>query len=108
MRFAIQAGSVVAVGIATLLLLGSARAETIKVAIGNVAYAPVSVSARVGDTIEWTNSDIVAHTATARDKSWDLMIMPNKAAKLVVKKAASIDYYCRFHPNMVGRIDVKE
>jgi plastocyanin len=25
------------------------------------------VSAQVGDTIEWTNADFVAHTATARD-----------------------------------------
>ncbi|HVV63072.1 MAG TPA: cupredoxin domain-containing protein [Pseudolabrys sp.] len=84
------------------------RAATIQVAIDKVVYAPVDISARVGDTIEWSNKDIVAHTATARDKSWDYMIMPGKKQTLTLKKAGEIDYYCKFHPNMVGHISVKE
>jgi plastocyanin len=92
---------------ALAVLVAPAQAETIKVAIDNVAYTPASISARVGDTIVWTNSDIVAHTATARDKSWDLMMLPKKSASLVLKKAGTIEYYCRFHPNMVGRIEIK-
>jgi plastocyanin len=46
----------------------------------------------------------VAHTATARDKSWDFMILPKKSQSFVVKTAGEIDYYCRFHPNMTGHI----
>lgn len=91
--------------------IGSAQAETITVAIDNIAYAPVKISAHVGDTIVWTNSDIVAHTATSRDKTpgnaWDFMIMPKKSHSFVVKIAGEIDYYCRFHPNMVGHISTK-
>jgi plastocyanin len=95
--------------LAALWACGSpAQAETIAVAINNVAYAPVTISARVGDTVVWTNNDIVAHTATARDKSWDVMVMPKKTSRMVVKKAGSIEYYCKFHPNMVGHIEVKE
>jgi plastocyanin len=44
-------------------------AETVTVTIDKVAYAPLSVSVRVGDTIEWKNVDLVAYAATARDKS---------------------------------------
>ena len=44
------------------------------------------VSAHVGDTIEWVNADFVAHTATARDGAWDVLI-PVKATKSVVLKA---------------------
>jgi len=87
---------------------GIARAETITVQMNNVAYVPTTISAKVGDTIVWNNGDIVAHTATARDKSWDLMVMPKKTASLAVKKAGSIEYYCKFHPNMVGHIEVKQ
>jgi plastocyanin len=87
---------------------GLARAETITVQMNNVAFAPATISAKVGDTIVWKNGDIVAHTATARDKSWDLMVMPKKSASLTVKKAGNIEYYCKFHPNMVGHIEVKE
>jgi len=85
-----------------------ASAETIKVTIDKVAYAPVKISARVGDTIEWSNVDFVAHTSTARDKSFDLMVMPNKKQTLTVRTAGEFDYYCKFHPNMTGHISVKE
>ena len=49
--------------------------------------------------------DIVAHTATARG-DWDVMIEANKSARLVLKKAGIVEYYCRFHPNMKGRITI--
>ncbi len=45
-----------------------ASEATIQVTIDKVAYGPADISAHVGDTIEWSNKDIVAHTATARDK----------------------------------------
>jgi plastocyanin len=65
----------------------------------------VEIKAKVGDTIEWINKDIVAHTATVRD-DWDMMIVANKSASLVLTKAGIFEYYCRFHPNMTGRITV--
>ena len=107
MRAAMLAGAKVA-ALAAALSTAPASAETIAVAIGNVAYAPAKISARVGDTIAWTNNDIVAHTATARDKAWDINVLPKKTGTLVVKKAGSIEYYCRYHPNMVGQIEVGE
>jgi plastocyanin len=63
----------------------------------------VTISAKVGDTIEWVNKDILAHTATVKG-DWDVMIPAGKSASLVLKKAAAVEYYCRFHPNMKGRI----
>jgi plastocyanin len=93
---------------ALIAATASAAAETVTVQMTNVAFAPATITARVGDTIVWTNNDIVAHTATARDKSWDLMVFPKKTGRFVVKKAGSIEYYCKFHPNMGGHIEVKE
>jgi plastocyanin len=99
------------VGLAALAIVlagaGAANAETVKVTIKNIAFGPASVSARVGDTIEWTNDDIVGHTATARDKSFDFMMQPKKSARLTLKKAGEFDYYCKLHPNMTGHISVK-
>jgi plastocyanin len=92
----------------SVALVAPAGAETITVMIDKVAYAPVNISARVGDTIEWKNVDLVAHTSTARDKSFDLMIFPNKTKTLTLKKAGEFDYYCKFHPNMTGHISVKK
>jgi plastocyanin len=102
-----RAGLVTLAAALSIALVAPASAETIKITIDKVAYAPVKISVRVGDTIEWSNVDLVAHTATARDKSFDLMIFPNKKQTLTVKKAGEFDYYCKFHPNMTGHISVK-
>jgi plastocyanin len=87
---------------------GSAGAEVIQIKMAQIAYAPAQVSARVGDTVEWVNSDIVAHTATARNGSWDVMVGPDAKGSVVLKSAGTIDYYCRFHPNMTGSITVSQ
>jgi len=84
----------------------SAHAETIQVVIDKLVFTPTQVSAKVGDTIEWVNKDILAHTATASNKDWDVMIGSTQTAKLVVKNAGAVDYFCKFHPNMKGRVTV--
>jgi plastocyanin len=95
--------------IAAALMLGlsvSAQAATIQITMENLAIAPAAASAEVGDTIEWINKDIFAHTATAKNGDWDVTIPPNKTVTLVLKKAGAIDYYCRFHPNMKAALTV--
>jgi len=37
---------------------------------------------------------------------FDVMIEANKSASLVLTKAGIVEYYCRFHPNMKGRITI--
>ena len=81
-------------------------AETIRVQVDKLAFAPATISAHVGDTIEWVNGDFLAHTATARNKEWDVMILPKKTGRVTLKQAGRIEYYCRFHPNMTGTIAV--
>src|SRR4051794_9024432 len=97
--------SMVAVlGLATSV---SAHAATIEITMENLVIAPAEVSAKVGDTIEWINKDILAHTATARNGDWDVMLPPKKNGSVVLKKAGSVEYYCRFHPNMKATLAVE-
>lgn len=91
--------------VAIMFAAGPAHAETLRVTIVQLAYSPAAVSAKVGDTIEWVNKDVVAHTATAPGE-WDVMIAAGKTARLVLKKPGDVAYYCRFHPNMKGKIAV--
>lgn len=84
----------------------SAQAETIKITIDKLVFAPIEVKAKVGDTVEWVNNDILAHTATATNKDWDVVIPPKKTGTLVLKKAGSVEYFCKYHPNMKGRLVV--
>jgi len=82
----------------------SAHAETIQITMDKMVFSPIEVSASVGDTIAWVNNDILAHTATAPNGDWDVVIAAKKTVSLALKKAGTIEYYCRYHPNMKGRI----
>jgi plastocyanin len=84
----------------------SALAATVQISMDNLEIAPKEVSAKVGDTIDWVNNDVFAHTATAKNGDWDVMLPPKKSGSLVLKKAGTFDYYCRFHPNMKATLTV--
>jgi plastocyanin len=81
-------------------------AETIRVMIDKLKFSPAEVSAHVGDTIEWVSNDFVAHTASARNKDWDVAIPAKETGRVTLQHAGDVDYFCRFHPNMTGRISV--
>jgi plastocyanin len=87
---------------------GVVRADTIQVKMEKLGFVPAEITAHVGDTIEWVNYDFVAHTATARDGSWDVLIPVNAKKTVVLKTEGTVDYYCKFHPNMTGRISVSK
>ena len=92
------------VAIAAVLSLSAAavpaHAATIQIVMENLVFSPAEVSLKAGDTIEWINKDIFAHTATARNGDWDVTMPPNNTVTSVVNKAGTVEYYCRFHPNM--------
>jgi plastocyanin len=77
-----------------------AQAATIQIVMQDLVFAPTEVSAKVGDAIEWVNKDVFAHTATARDGDFDVNLPPKKTVTSVLSKAGTIEYYCRYHPNM--------
>jgi plastocyanin len=95
--------------VAALTLAGSvpAHAATIQITMVNLVIAPAETSAKVGDTVEWVNKDVFAHTATARNGDFDVTMPPKTTMTLVLKKAGSVDYYCRFHPNMKAVLKIE-
>jgi plastocyanin len=84
-----------------------AQAETIQITLENLGFVPAEVSAKVGDTIEWINKDVLAHTATARNGDFDVTMPPKKTVTSVLKNAGAIEYYCRFHPNMKAVLKIE-
>ena len=59
----------------------SAQAATIQVTIDKLVFVPAEVTAKVGDTVEWVNKDILAHTATAANGDWNVAIAPKRDCK---------------------------
>ncbi len=83
------------------------QAATVIVTVRDLQYEPAEIKAKIGDAVVWVNKDIVAHTATVKG-GWDVTIEAGKAARLVLKKAGTFEYYCRFHPNMTGKLNVQK
>jgi plastocyanin len=90
----------------TLGMSVSAQAATIQISMENMSILPAEMPAKVGDTIEWVNKDIFVHTATARNGDWDVTMPAKKTVTLVLKKAGTVEYYCRYHPNMKATLVV--
>ncbi|WP_298878519.1 cupredoxin domain-containing protein [uncultured Bradyrhizobium sp.] len=84
-----------------------AHAATIEITMENLVISPAEMSAKVGDTITWVNKDAFAHTATAKNGDFDVTLPPNKSATSVLKKAGTVEYYCRYHPNMKATLKVE-
>jgi plastocyanin len=84
-----------------------AHAATITIVMENLVISPTEATAKVGDTLELVNKDVLAHTATARNGDFDVMMSPKQTVTYVLKKAGAIDYYCRFHPNMKATLKVE-
>jgi plastocyanin len=84
----------------------AAPARTHTIVMDKVKFGPAPAGLKVGDTIVWDNRDLVPHTATARDGSFDVVIAPGHSAKTVMHKAGTIAFYCRYHPDMTGRLKV--
>ena len=83
-----------------------AHAATIQIVMENMVISPTEASAKVGDTLELVNKDVLAHTATARNGDFDVMMPAKQTVTYVLKKAGDVDYYCRFHPNMKATIRI--
>ena len=93
---------------ALLILLGCSDDQHAHVVdVQNFTYSPAQTELDVGDTILFVNHDVVPHTATARDSSWDTgEIAAGDTARVAVPAAA--EYFCVFHPNMTARVSMEE
>jgi plastocyanin len=99
-----------AAAVAAMFLVGGAVAvaATRAVAISGFAFSPSSLTINVGDRITWTNSDSVAHTATATGGAFDTGdIAEGQSASVRFTKAGTYAYYCTPHPSMTGTIRVR-
>ena len=77
------------------------------VTIKNLSYQPAQINVQPGQTVEFRNQDIFAHTVTADDGSFDSgLIQPGSSWKLTISKPATIAYHCAPHPNMKATLVV--
>lgn len=98
-----------ALGALTLLGLASSAptqtpAREHVITMRNMSYGRMPAGIRVGDTIVWVNRDNVPHTATARNRSFNVNVPQGRSVRMTVRQAGAFAYYCIYHPAMRGTI----
>lgn len=103
----IVAAFVAAITVSTIASPQAAAEERIVIEIENFQFVPANPATAVGDVVIWINNDIVPHTVTSKDNSWDSgKIGAGESWETVVTADMVQDYFCRFHPSMTARLDI--
>jgi plastocyanin len=77
------------------------------VRIADFAFTPDSRSAKVGDSVKWTNEDGATHRVTADDGAFDSgNLAAGKAFSFTFDKAGTFAYHCNIHQRMTGTVTV--
>ena len=79
-----------------------------QIVIEKMAFGAPPQAVHVGDTIVWTNKDIFRHSTTADDMSFDVGIEPNSTARIVMQRAGTFRYLCKYHPSMTSELIVEK
>ncbi len=78
--------------------------------LGNMSYAPTPASVKVGQTVAWHNSDVIAHTSTQDAGAWDTGAIGPGATSSPIKMTAAgaFNYHCAIHGfQMVSTLNVQ-
>ena len=84
----------------------AAAPQTHVVVIDKMKFGPVPATVRAGDVILWVNRDLFRHTATARNRSFDVDLAPGAKARTRVKAGGAVAFYCKYHPGMTGKLSI--
>ena len=82
---------------------------------GDNSYSPNPVKIQKGQTVTWYNGDAISHTVTSgldgdtnAAKIFDSdAIIPNQHYSMTFDNTGDYQYYCIYHPSMVGEIIVE-
>lgn len=81
--------------------------KSYNVDIKQMQFQPAELTVQKGDTVTWTNHDIVAHDVTeGKNKLWTSgPLAPGESWSLIAEE--SVDYYCSIHVVMKGKLVVQ-
>ena len=71
---------------------------------GSSAFAPNPLQAALGNTIVWTNNDLVPHDIVFDDGTPIGNLAPGQSSMPIPLAAETVSYHCTFHPTMVGTV----
>jgi len=76
--------------------------------MGDQWFLPEQIVVSVGTAVTWVNRGQLAHTATARDASFDSKNLDfGRTFTYTFTKPGRIQYFCTLHGDMIGEVDVR-
>ncbi len=85
---------------------GAAGATRHTVAVVDYAFRPANISARVGDSLVWTNQGRAPHTATAAGAFDTGMFRAGEQRTTTLRAPGTFAFACTIHPEMTGVLNV--
>ena len=88
---------------------GASGGDVVEVRMKDILFMPENVTAKVGQTVRWTNDDAVAHNVKAESGSDFASDSLSKGETFEFKldKAGKIPYVCTIHAGQKGSITVQ-
>jgi plastocyanin len=86
-----------------------AAADVVRVEMKDIKYVPADITVKLGQQIEWTNTDTPPHTVTSKTDGFDFdsgNMPPGAKFDYKPTKAGKIDYFCTIHSGQTGTITV--
>ncbi|HVG01135.1 MAG TPA: cupredoxin domain-containing protein, partial [Chloroflexia bacterium] len=85
-------------------------AEDVQVRVADYSYTPSALNVEAGTTVTWTNSGKDIHNI-AIDRGPEafvsVVLTPGKTVKFVFTTPGKYHYFCEWHANMQGDVDVR-
>jgi plastocyanin len=74
---------------------------------GDDVYNPTEITVNLGAKVIWINKDFGIHTVTENQGLFGSKdLRPDQTFEYTFENAGTYDYYCKLHPEMVGKIIV--
>jgi plastocyanin len=80
--------------------------EGTSISIAGFAFNPSTITVSGPTEVTISNNDSAPHTFTLDDESVDEEIGPGESVTVTVDVSASTGFFCRFHGNMQGSVEV--
>lgn len=86
-----------------------AQNTTHYVEIKTMKFVPEVIEVAVGDSIIWTNKDIVEHNVVSRaEKGWKSEnLKMNESFAVKIDSHEDVEYLCTLHPVMIGKVKIQ-
>lgn len=92
---------------AGIVFSAPAAALTRAIDIEAMQFSPASLRVAAGDTVVWTNRDLVPHNATADSGTFrSIVIQPGQSWAFRVTTPGRLPYACTLHPGMKATLIV--